>query len=176
MKSQNIVLYRSKKKLLALLAGTLLLVIGCLWELFRPHEVLILLFDSAGLLLFTWVGIGLVSQLFVAIPILIINDEGIQNGYTTIKWEEIALIQRFKLYTVTYLGVILSPEGMQAFLARMPHQRRASALLLQFTGIQPELVLAIPQVVLPITVKQVITRIQESYQARIEDSHILLRT
>ncbi len=182
MKSQNVILYPSKKKLLALLAIPILLVIACIANLLIYHQLVYILFNSAALLFFTWMGVIFVYRLLVPFPILIINDEGIQSYQThrqhapvTVKWEEIAVIQRSRILLYTYFRVTLSPEGMQAFLSRKTHLNRFSTFFLQRRAARPQPVIILAQLILPISVEQLIAQIQLSDQAQIEQNHIFIR-
>ncbi len=181
VESQNMVIYPSKRKvlwrsalhLLCTLAG-----IGIILGSLAGIRTLTILSITAGIPTLVFLGLGpllfyfpMVLQVFASSPMLVINDEGIQAtiGYvsTMVKWEEISTIGLRKVGTGAWFEVTLSAEGIQSFLSRqstLSRSRRSSR--------QRSRVIIIYQIVLPLSVKQLIETIQQRYQMSIEHYQI----
>ncbi len=176
--SQIIVIYPSKGKLLwqgvlsliFMLAGIGIIHLGYL-PLSVWIGIIIVAPSSLGLLIFL---VPFFFQLFRPSPILVINDKGIQAtliyASTTVKWEEIGTIDLRKVGTDTWFEVTLSAEGMQSFLSRQSRGGRSRR-----SSRPSSRVIIIPQRFLPLSVKQLIEKIQQRYQIYLEQHTIRIR-
>ena len=174
--SKGKVLWRSALHLLFTLAG-----IGIILGALAGIPTITILSITAGIPTLVFLGLGpllffspIVLQVFASSPMLVINDEGIQAtiGYvsTMVKWEEISMIDLRKVGTGAWFEVTLSAEGIESFLSRqstLSRSRRSSR--------QRSRVIIIYQIVLPLSVKQLIEKIQQRYQMSIEHYQIRVR-
>jgi hypothetical protein len=177
--SQHIVIYPSNGKLLWWGVNSLLLLLAGIGIIHLGYLLLIVwtgipivAYSILGLLLFLF---RFFFQVFAPSPMLIINDKGIQvtrffMATTMVKWEEISTIDLRKVGTDNWFEVTLSAEGKQSFFSRqsgLVRSRRSSKRGLR--------VIIISQQLMPLSVKQLIEKIQRQYQMYLEHYHIRIR-
>jgi len=100
-------------------------------------------------------------------PILIINTEGIGSQSQLIKWEEIDSIYRITARNGGVFAVDISPAGLAAFFARQGKRIPRSNNITE-----PQLVLGISSIRLPIPVDELLALIRERFSVQIERYHI----
>lgn len=170
--SQNIVLYVRPSGRLVRMAGlSLLFVIGGVWMLNSPGNLmqavvgtLTILFFGLGAVIFL---LQFLLQLFSRIPLLAINDEGIQYFHPS-------LLETIERNPMTHRNITLKWReiGAIGFITR--ERTRSFAVYASAkrwrAGWPPSI--QVPQSLLPISAKWLIALIQERYQMQIEAHRI----
>jgi len=169
--SQNVILSTRTNGRLARLTGlSLLFVIGGVLILRSPGNLIQVVMGTLAVLLFGLCGVIFLLQflrlLFSRIPLLVVNDEGIQYFYPslfgmimepmtrrsiTLTWKEIGAIGLIKMERTSSFAVYASAKRWRS-------------------GWSPSILL--PQSLLPVSVKQLIALIQERYQMQVEACRI----
>jgi hypothetical protein len=162
----EIVIYPKKVKLLAIAVGALLFVILGLYFAQNRVEMGLSLWK---LIIICYVGIpffGLclvyaIYRLLIPKPAVVISDEGIFDnasavGAGMLRWEEIAHVFAYDYMGQRMLGII--PVNEEVVLGRQSRLKRVMAKMNK--GIAPA-PFNIPQNVLPISVDELLSRVEE---------------
>jgi hypothetical protein len=170
--NQDIVLsMRTNSRLLRLIGLSLLFVIGGVWMLHSPGNlvqvvmgILAVLFFGLGAVIFLFQFLRL---LFRRIPLLIINDEGIQYFHPF-------MLEVVEKNIIPYQNIMLKWKEIGAIGFITMEQTNSFALYASAkrwrSGWCPSI--RLPQSLLPIAAKQLIALIQDHYQMQIEAYHI----
>ena len=167
----EVVIYPKKLKLLAIAIGALLFVILGFYfaqnrvEMGLPLDVIIITsyvgIPFSGLCL-----VYAIYRLLMPKPAVVISDEGIFDnasavGAGMLKWEEIADVFAYDFMGQRMLGII--PVHEEVVLRRQSRLKRVMAKMNK--GIAPA-PFNIPQTVLPISVDELLSRVEERRRER----------
>ena len=169
---KDIVIFPNKRYLLAMAAGCLLLIGGCLYPLIYGYNIsgrdaLGWFFQAItpeifylGAPLFSLPLIYICYRLVKPRPSVIINQEGIFDnasafGAGMIRWEEIESMFIYKIMENPFLGIV--PVNLDTILARQSGIKR---FLFRMNKGMSQAPFAIPQGGLPVSVEELLAEIQ----------------
>ncbi len=178
---KDIVIYPSKRYLMAMAAGCLLMIVGCIYPLIYGYEisgrdVLGRFFKSItpsifyiGAPLFSLPYIYICYRLLKPAPSLIISPEGIFDnasafGAGMIRWEEIKSMFIYEIMGRPFPGII--PVNLETILARQPAIKR---ILFRMNKGMTQAPFAIPEGGLPMSAAVLLAKIQ-SYRERLSQA------
>jgi hypothetical protein len=178
---ENIVIYTKKRYLLAMAAGSLLLVSACVYGIVYGYNISGR--DSLGRFFKAITpevfyigapvfGLGLVYlgyRLLKPTPAVIINQEGLVDnasvfGAGLIRWEEIEGMFVYKVMDNAFLGIV--PVNLDDVLARQPTMKR---FLFKMNKGMAHAPFAISGGGLPMSVEELLSRIESYREALLQD-------
>lgn len=169
---QNLVFYPTRLRMLLGFAGSFAFVACGLWMALSSGDVWHISIGAVCIAFFSLCGLIPFLLLVRPGPILIVNEEGMQQRNPLLNvfvaWEEIAAIIPLKGRN-GYLNVYLSESGKQTFSARYPRLWRISRAFGELPA------LSFSQLLLPLPAQQVSKAIQERYQRQIDQYGIVIR-
>lgn len=152
----------SRLKLLALALGAAVFVIGGAWLIwllgaFGPY---VLEIGLAAIVFFGACGAYALYRIARSTPAVVINRRGILDNASAIgvgflAWDDIAALREYRFSSQVFLGIV--PKNLDALLARQPRWKRAAIRANLGLGADP---VNIPQVVLPISVSELLREIE----------------
>jgi hypothetical protein len=168
--SHRLVIYPSRLKGILVLMGALALIAGAVAIAAFREEMGVGLALSAlviyvGIPFFSAGAVYALYRLIVTRPAVVVDDEGITDnasamGVGFIAWDEIERIAVYKFNGQSMLGI--HPKDLSAVLARQGWLKRNLIRTNGWLGCAP---INIPQVVLPIKVDELATRMAHSFAA-----------
>ena len=178
---EDIVIYTKKRYLLAMAAGSLLLVIACVYPLIYGYNIsgkdsLGGFFKAItpeifyiGAPVFSFALMYLGYRLLKPAPAVIINQEGIVDntsafGAGLIRWEEIESMFVYTVMDNAFLGIV--PVNLEAVLARQPTMKR---FLFRMNKGMAQAPFAISGGGLPMSVEELLSRIESYREALSQD-------
>lgn len=178
---EDIVIYTKKRYLMAMAAGSLLLVIACVYPLVYGYNIsgrdsLGRFFKAItpeifyiGAPVFSFALIYLGYRLLKPAPAVIINQEGIVDnasafGAGLIRWEEIESMFVYRVMDNAFLGIV--PVNLEAVLARQPTMKR---FLFRMNKGMAQAPFAISGGGLPMSVEELLSRIESYREALSQD-------
>lgn len=178
---EDIVIYTKKRYLIAMTAGSLLLVSACVYPLIYGYNIsgrdsLGRFFKAItpeifyiGAPMFSLALIYLGYGLLKPTPSVIINQEGIVDnvsafGAGLIRWDEIESVFVYRIMDNAFLGIV--PVNLDAVLARQPTMKRF--LFRMNKGMAPA-PFAISGGGLPMSVEELLSRIESYREALSQD-------
>jgi len=161
----EVAIYPKKVKLLTIALGSLLFVILSFYVA-RNHAMgldlwTIIIISYVGIPFFGLCLVYAIYRLLVPKPAVVISDEGIFDnasavGAGMLRWEEIADVFAYDFRGQRMLGII--PVNEEVVLGRQSRLKRVMAKMNKGIAEAP---FNIPQSVLPITVDELLTRVEE---------------
>jgi hypothetical protein len=178
---EDIVIYTKRRYLLAMAAGSLLLVSACVYPLIygfdisgrdslgRFFELITPEIFYIGAPVFSLGFIYLGYRLLKPKPALIINQEGIVDntsvfGAGLIRWEEIESMFIYRVMDNAFLGIV--PVNLEAVLDRQPPVKR---FLFKMNKGMAQAPFAISGGGLPMSVEELLSRIESYREALSQD-------
>lgn len=178
---EDIVIYTKKRYLMAMAAGSLLLVSACVYGLVYGYNISDR--DSVGRFfkaitpeifylgapVFSLGLIYLSYRLLKPAPSVIINQEGIVDnasafGAGLIRWEEIESMFIYRVMDNPFLGIV--PVNLETVLARQPTMKR---FLFKMNKGMAHAPFAISGGGLPMSVEELLSRIESYREALLQD-------
>lgn len=171
-----LILYSARLKMLLVLIASLAFVAAGVWmvSLGNVRGLIIGIISAA---FFGLCGLVCLVMLIRPLRILVVNEEGIQQGglwNLFVAWEEINAIRAIEGRFAS-LAVYVSDAGRETFTARYPRLvPRSASLLKSLVPLPQEFlpVLSISEMALPVSAHQVIAMLQTRYQRQIERYNI----
>lgn len=163
---QAIVLYTPKLTSFQAVYTVLCLSVGIALPFLMGWQLLPLLGSLFLFVVAIWLG-PVTTWSRIHHPILIINAEGINSQSQLIKWEEIDSVYRITARNGGVFAVDILPAGLVSFFARQGKRIPRSINITE-----PQLVLGISSIRLPIPVDELLALIRERFSVQIERYHI----
>lgn len=191
-RSQDISIYMSTKKMLFYLiicflvaVGSVLLALFCrsefMVEIFGQTQSLFLFVISLlNVLAFSLGSLGWLRRFLAPIPLLIINEEGIQSPRYggSLKWEEIEEITVGKRSAKSFLAFIVYGTIPPQELPAVPSRQSARWRWGWQPSVRPDtsyyVVITVLTQYLPLPAGQLLEQIQERYRQQIEQNQIIV--
>jgi hypothetical protein len=163
--SNELVVPASVRKLVAIAAGSVAFALAGAWLVRNPDNLTDVLAGAAAIVLFGACGIVVIVRIVRPTPAVVINDKGILDnasalGAGFIAWDEIADLREYRFNSQVFLGIF--PKQLDAILARQSAWKRQAIRANLALGAAP---INIPQVVLPITVTELLREIRRRFRA-----------
>ena len=171
--ANELVIPASRSKLVAVAIGSALFVAlgGWMLSLARQEGLVVGAIGLAAVTFFGVCGAYALSRIARPTPAVVINREGIlDNASATavgfIAWDEIDQLLEYRFQNQVFLGIV--PTNLDAILARQPAWKRAAIKANLGLGAAP---VNIPQVVLPMTVSNLLSEIEARFRPHATRKH-----
>lgn len=160
--SHELIVPTSRLKLVAMALGSLAFVLVGAFLLISGRNATI---GTLSVSFFGFCGVYAVRRIIRPEPAVVINLEGIVDNASAlsvglIRWEEIAELREYQFMNQTFLGIV--PKDLSQLLARQSIWKRNAIRANLFLGAAP---VNIPQVVLPLTVSELLREIDRRFVA-----------
>lgn len=168
MTDHEIVVPFSRTKMLLALGGALLFVVGGSVIVRGGNRPLDVVAGWSAIVFFGACAVYALMRLLKPTPALVINAKGIHDnasalGVGFLAWDDIAEMRPYMFRNQTFLGIM--PKDLDGLLARQPAWRR---LAIQFNLMTGGPAVSIPQVILPMTVAELLRTINRRFRRPVE--------